>query len=75
MMQQIQTSQTEAALTLVRAWSVFSGALRYAWVTSLRGRGMYWRVKLLFIIGEGSKREREGRKDNITLATTNREEM
>ena len=34
--------------TFVRACSVFSGALRYAWLMSLRGRGMYCKVKLLW---------------------------
>lgn len=34
-------------LTLVSACSVLSGALRHAWLMSLRGRGMYCRVKLL----------------------------
>lgn len=33
--------------TLVSACSVLSGALRYAWLMSLRGRGMYCKVKLL----------------------------
>lgn len=33
--------------TLVNACSVLSGALRYAWLISLRGRGMYCKVKLL----------------------------
>lgn len=46
----------KSVLTLVRACSVFSGALRYAWVTSLRGRGMYWRVKLL--LGDGRSKEK-----------------
>lgn len=33
--------------TLVSACSVLSGALRYAWLMSLRGRGIYCKVKLL----------------------------
>lgn len=36
-----------STLTLVSACSVLSGALRYAWLMSLRGRGIYCRVKLL----------------------------
>lgn len=45
--------------TLVSACSVLSGALRYAWLMSLSGRGMYCNVKLL---GENTSevRERQG---------------
>lgn len=56
--------------TLVNACSVLSGALRYAWLMSLSGRGMYCKVKLLreeraeeegsgarVIEGDGLKRE------------------
>lgn len=58
--------------TLARACSVLSGLLRYAPVTSLRGRGMYCRVKLLWEEvrgepGEGgreSEREKEREKEN-----------
>lgn len=45
--------------TLVSACSVLSGALRYAWLMSLRGRGMYCKVKLL---RKGREREERGRK-------------
>lgn len=45
--------------TLVSACSVLSEVLRYAWLMSLRGRGMYCKVKLL---GENTSevRERQG---------------
>lgn len=48
--------------TLVSACSVLSGALRYACVMSLRGRGMYCKVKLLRE-GKKQKRKEEQRKD------------
>lgn len=41
------TLSTALMPTLVSACSVLSGALRYAWLMSLRGRGMYCKVKLL----------------------------
>lgn len=47
--------------TLVSACSVLSGALRYAWLMSLRGRGMYCKVKLLRAEQKKRKEQRKGR--------------
>ena len=49
--------------TLVSACSVLSGALRYAWLMSLTGRGMYCKVKLL----KEERSEEEGRTGRVEL--------
>lgn len=46
--------------TLVSACSVLSGALRYAWLMSLKGRGMYCKVKLLRAEQKKRKEQRKG---------------
>lgn len=53
------------ALTLVSACSVLSGSLRCAWLMSLRGRGMYCKVKLLRD-GRADQRRRVSWKDALT---------
>lgn len=57
---EVLTSLSKASMpTLVSACSVLSGALRYAWLMSLSGRGMYCKVKLL----REERAEEEGRPE------------
>lgn len=55
-------------LTLVRACSVLSGALRYACEISPSGRGMYCRVKLLTTKRRKEIIKRDRKLNDITSA-------